>query len=155
MNESSDEDFQNFHKSDLGSELEKVALAVEHLENLVALQGDACLDESFSDLKNEILDTSDLQSEGMVHSRSETNLNDSLEHNTSGLSSHRTIEMLLYLQNRSLSLGSSPNLDEWENDDDNGLIVINISKEEFVEFDQVCCVLFFDCLGLSLFRRQE
>lgn len=136
MSESSEEDLHHFSKSDLGSELEKVALSVDNLENLLALQSDEYLDETFGDLKNEILDASDMQSEELIHSRSETNLNDSLDHNTSGLSSHRTIEMLLYLQNRSLSLDSLL-IDEWENDEDNGLIVINISKDEFVEFDQV------------------
>ena len=141
MNENSEEDIQNFSHSELGSELEKMALSVENLESLLALHGENYLDETFGDLKNEVLDSSDVQSEGLAHSRSESNLHDSLEHSTSGLSSHRTIEMLLYLQNRSLSLGSSPNLDEWENDDDNGLVIINISKEEFVEFDQVCVML--------------
>lgn len=144
MNEASEEDIQNFSKSDLGAELEKVALSVDNLENLLALQGETYLDETFADLKNAALDTSDILSEGLNHSKSTTNLNDSLEHNTSGLSSHRTMEMLLYLHNRSLSLDSL-NFDEWDNDDDTGLVVINISKEEFVEFDQVSFTLPLFC----------
>jgi len=54
----------------------------------------------------------------------------------------RTMDLLLYLQHRSTAPsheGTSEEYaeEEWENDDDNGYVVVAVSEEEFVEYDQV------------------
>ncbi len=92
----------------------------------------------FSETSADFADTSQRSSYSNQNGQNQSNDSISASNSNHG-SPQKTVELLLYLQNR---LNFANMSDEWENDEDNGYVCITVTEEEYSEYDQVSKIYF-------------